>query len=109
MVTVCCSVEAHQQKGNNLREPLTNDQLSDITKIAESKLEARETLVIDPELVLRLQEDLFWSRLQERENEMYLQECQDVITELMELADWEADEWDAAERLGKIRERLGMK
>lgn len=92
-----------------MQEALTNDQLSDISRLAMSKVVAGEVLEIEPELVLHLLEDLYWSRLQERENYMYLQECQDVITELMELADWEADEWDAVERLGKIRERLGIK
>lgn len=87
---------------------MTNDQLSDITRLAKSKLEAGELLVIKPETVLHLLEDLFWVRLQERENYMYLEECQEIITDLKELAVWETDEWDAVERLSKIRERLGI-
>lgn len=91
-----------------MQEFLTNDQLSDITKLAKSKLEAGEVLVIGPELVLHILEDLFWTRLQEQENLMHLRECEDIIKELSELADWESDEWDAVERLGKIRNRLGV-
>lgn len=91
-----------------MQEFLTNDQLSDITKLAKSKLEAGEVLVIDPDLVLHILEDLFWTQIQERENLMHLRECVDVIKEITELADWESDEWDAVERLGKIRKRLGV-
>lgn len=92
-----------------MQEALTNDQLRDISRLAKSKLDAWEILEIDPKLVLHILEDLYWARLQEREDYMHLQECQDVIKDITELADWESDEWDAVERLGKIRERLGIK
>lgn len=91
-----------------MQEALTKDQLSDITKLAKSKLEARQFLVIAPERVLHILEDLYWARLQERENYMYLQECQEILKDIIELADWESDEWDAVERLGSIRECLGI-
>ena len=88
---------------------MTIDQLSDIGSLAKSKREAGEILVIDPDLVLHLLEDLYWERLQKHEYRNYIEELQEVITDLKELADWETDEWDAVERLGSIRERLGIK
>lgn len=91
-----------------MTETLTNVQLREITRITKSILEAGDILEIDPVLMLNVIEDLYWARLQERENHMYLQECQDIIKDITELADWESDEWDAVERLGKIRKRLGV-
>lgn len=88
---------------------MTIDQLSDIGSLAKSKREAGDILVIDPDIVLHLLEDLYWERLQKHEYRNYIEELQEVITDLKELADWEDDEWDAVKRLGNIRERLGMK
>lgn len=88
---------------------MTNDQLRGITRLAKSKLEAGELLVIKPESVLHLLKDLSWRQMSESEYKMYLEECQEIIMDIRELADWEDDEWDAVKRLGNIRERLGMK
>lgn len=87
---------------------MTNDQLRDITRLANSKLEAGELLVIKPETVLHILGDLFWKQLSESEYKMYLEECQEIIKDVRELADWETDEWDAVERLVSIRKRLGV-
>lgn len=86
---------------------VSQDVLNLLTRAAKSR-GGCAVLTLDSSTVYAIITDLEWERISHHETLMHLQECQDVITDLKEFADWEADEWDAVERLSKIRERLGI-
>lgn len=91
-----------------MQEYMTSAQIGEVFRRAQEKKDLGEMLVIKPETVLHILEDLFWRQMSESEYKTYLEECQEIIKDVREMADYESDEWDAVERLGNIRERLGV-